>query len=63
MDALIKYGREDKNVELRDIPQPPDPKPGDVVVEVRAGGVCGSDIHMWRNQQSWAITLAAGAGS
>ena len=57
MDALIKYGREDKNVELRDIPQPPDPKPGDVVVEVRAGGVCGSDIHMWRNQQSWAITL------
>ncbi len=57
MEALIKYGRDDKNVELRDIPQPPDPKPGDVVVEVRAGGVCGSDIHMWRNQQSWAITL------
>ena len=57
MDALIKYGRKDKNVELRDIPQPPDPQPGDVVVEVRAGGVCGSDIHMWRNQQSWAITL------
>ena len=57
MDALIKYGRQDKDVELRDIPQPPDPKAGDVVVEVRAAGVCGSDIHMWRDHQSWSITL------
>ena len=57
MDALIKFGREDKNVELREIPQPPDPEPGDVVVEVQAAGVCGSDIHMWRDKQSWAITL------
>ena len=57
MDALIKFGREDKNVELRDIPQPPDPSPGYVIVEVRAGGVCGSDIHMWRDHQSWEITL------
>ncbi|MCE2472921.1 MAG: alcohol dehydrogenase catalytic domain-containing protein [Anaerolineae bacterium] len=53
MDALIKYGREDKNVELRDIPQPPDPAPGQVVVEVGAAGVCGSDLHMWRDHQSW----------
>ncbi len=57
MDALVKYGREDKNVELRAIPQPPDPGPGEVVVEVRAAGVCGSDLHMWRNHQSWAIKL------
>ncbi len=57
MHALIKYGREDKNVELRDIPQPTDPAPGYVVVEVGAAGVCGSDLHMWRNHQSWAIKL------
>ena len=57
MDALIKYGREDKNVELRDIPQPPDPAAGQVVVEVGAAGVCGSDLHMWREHQSWAIKL------
>ena len=57
MHALIKYGREDKNVELRDIPQPPDPAPGYVVVEVGAAGVCGSDLHMWRDHQSWAIKL------
>jgi len=57
MDALIKYGREDKNVELRNIPQPPDPAPGQVVVEVGAAGVCGSDLHMWRDHQSWTIKL------
>jgi len=57
MQALIKYGREDKNVELREIAQPPDPAPGQVVVEVRAAGVCGSDLHMWREQQSWAVKL------
>lgn len=57
MDALIKYGRDDKNVELRDIPQPPDPAAGQVVVEVGAAGVCGSDLHMWRDHQSWAIKL------
>ena len=57
MDALIKFGREDKQVELRDFPQPADPAPGQVVVEVRAAGVCGSDLHMWRDHQSWAIKL------
>ncbi len=57
MQALIKYGRADKNVELREIPQPPDPAPGQVIVQVRAAGVCGSDLHMWREHQSWAIKL------
>lgn len=57
MDALVKYGREDKQVEIRDMPQPPDPGPGEVVVDVRAAGVCGSDLHMWREHQSWAIKL------
>ena len=57
MQALIKYGRQDKNVELREIPQPPDPAPGQVVVQVRAAGVCGSDLHMWREHQSWEIKL------
>ena len=31
--------------------------PGQVLVEVKATGVCGSDVHMWRNKQSWEITL------
>ena len=57
MEALIKYGRGDGDVELRQIPQPADPGPSQVIVEVRAAGVCGSDLHMWRNHQSWAIKL------
>ena len=57
MQALIKYGRADKNVELREMPQPPDPAPGQVVVQVRAAGVCGSDLHMWREHQSWEVKL------
>ncbi len=48
MDALIKYGREDKNVEVREISQPPDPQSHQVIVEVQAAGVCGSDLHVAR---------------
>ncbi|MGN6177160.1 MAG: zinc-dependent alcohol dehydrogenase [Streptosporangiaceae bacterium] len=31
-------------VELLDVPEP-DPAPGDVLVEVRAAGICGSELH------------------
>jgi len=31
-------------VELLDVPEP-DPAPGDVVVQVRAAGICGSELH------------------
>ena len=57
MEALVKFGREDKQVEIRNIAQPPDPGPGEVVVDVRAAGICGSDLHMWRDHQSWTIKL------
>lgn len=57
MDALIKFGRGDKQVELRHVPQPPDPMPHQVIVEVGAAGVCGSDLHMWRENHSWEIKL------
>lgn len=56
MDALVKFGFGDGEVEIRsyDEPQCPDDR---VVVGVRAAGVCGSDVHMWRNHQSWEIVL------
>lgn len=56
MDALVKFGREDGNVEIRDIPKP-DLKPDQVLLRVKAVGVCGSDIHMWREHHSWEIKL------
>lgn len=57
MEALVKYGRQDKNVEIRDITQPPDPGTNEVIIEVQAAGVCGSDLHMWRENHSWEIKL------
>lgn len=52
MKALVKYGLEDGDVEVRDVPEP-ELVPGNVLIRARAVGVCGSDIHMWRNKQSW----------
>ena len=34
-------------LEVRDFPEVP-PGPGDAVVDVAYGGVCGSDVHYWR---------------
>ena len=56
MEALVKFGRQDGDVELRDIPQP-EIGPEQVLLEVKAVGVCGSDLHMWRNTHSWEIKL------
>ena len=56
MKAVAKFGYGDKEVEVRDVPEP-QMGPGQVMVEVKATGVCGSDVHMWRNKQSWEITL------
>jgi L-iditol 2-dehydrogenase len=54
--ALVKYGRQDGNVEIREVPEPTI-GPDQVLLEVKAAGVCGSDLHMWREQQSWAVKL------
>jgi alcohol dehydrogenase/L-iditol 2-dehydrogenase len=54
MKALVKYGRRDGQVEVREIAEP-DVAAGRVLIEVKAAGVCGSDLHMWREHHSWAI--------
>ncbi len=43
MRALVKYGRNRGEVEMRDLPVP-GVRPGDVLIEVKAAGICGSDI-------------------
>ena len=55
MQALVKFDSLPDAVELRDIPEPPAPGPNEVVLEVRAAGVCGSDLHMWQENHSWEI--------
>ena len=56
MQAVVKYAYEDGAVELRDVPEPV-MGPDQVLLEVKAVGVCGSDIHMWRENQSWEIKM------
>jgi L-iditol 2-dehydrogenase len=56
MQALVKYGRNDGEVEVRDVAEP-EVAAGRVLIEVKAAGVCGSDLHMWRENHSWAIKL------
>ena len=56
MRALVKFARRDGAVELRDVAEP-EPAPGRVLVETEAVGVCGSDVHTWRDTQSWPVML------
>ena len=51
MKALIKYGNKNGEVEIRDVPVL---KIGndDVLLEVKATGICGWDIEMWRHKMA-----------
>jgi L-iditol 2-dehydrogenase len=61
MKALVKFDDRDGAVEVRDIPVP-DLLPGTVLVRTVAVGVCGSDLHMWRNTHSWPTTNPVALG-
>ena len=52
--AVVNYAANPYSVELRDIDEP-DLGGDDVVVRVKAVGVCGSDLHMWTGDQSWPV--------
>ncbi|MGH9658593.1 MAG: zinc-dependent alcohol dehydrogenase [Bryobacteraceae bacterium] len=36
-----------RTLEVRDVPPPPDPGPGELLVRIRAVGICGSDMHWY----------------
>jgi alcohol dehydrogenase/L-iditol 2-dehydrogenase len=54
MQALVNYSDQPNSVELREIADP-QPGPGQVIIRVRAVGVCGSDLHQWRGPVSWGV--------
>jgi alcohol dehydrogenase/L-iditol 2-dehydrogenase len=54
MKALVNYARESESVELREV-EVPEIGGDDVLLEVRAVGVCGSDLHQWQNSHSWPV--------
>jgi len=46
MKAVIKYALGEGNVELRDVSEPT-PGSDEVKIEVKAAGICGSDLHIY----------------
>jgi L-iditol 2-dehydrogenase len=56
MRAIVHYKLEKGAVELRDVPKPI-PGHGEVILKVKAVGVCGSDIHQKANKQSWQVNV------
>lgn len=51
MKGVVYLG--ESEVEVRVFPNP-EPGPGEVVVEMRAAGLCGSDLHKYHNSRDWA---------
>ena len=41
-----------QKIVVQDVPVP-ELKPGELEIEVKACGVCGSDIHMWKAGKGW----------
>jgi L-iditol 2-dehydrogenase len=54
--AVVQYALAPLAVELREVPVP-DIGDDDVLLEVGAVSVCGSDVHQSRNTQSWPVAV------
>ena len=56
MECVVKYGLENDMVKIADVPIP---KIGenDVLVNVKAAGICGSDIEMWRGMHGYSVNF------
>ena len=56
MRAVVKFGTNDGEVELRDVPEPAIGAT-DVLLEMAAAGVCGSDVEQWRHHVSYPVNV------
>ncbi|CAB4337988.1 unannotated protein [freshwater metagenome] len=52
--GVVNFSSVPKSVELRDIERPV-AGDEDVIVQVEAVSVCGSDLHQWTGSQSWPV--------
>jgi L-iditol 2-dehydrogenase len=59
MKAIVKFARGYGNIEIREI-QRPIVKEGEVLVEIRAAGICGSDLHHYEIGDQVAIPVVLG---
>jgi alcohol dehydrogenase/L-iditol 2-dehydrogenase len=56
MKALVKYGNKPREVEIRDVPVPKI-GPDDILLKVKATGICGWDIEMWQHKMANPVTV------
>jgi L-iditol 2-dehydrogenase len=54
MPAVVNFSTEPHSVELREIPVP-EIGDSDVLLQVKAVGVCGSDLHQYLGKHSWKV--------
>jgi alcohol dehydrogenase/L-iditol 2-dehydrogenase len=54
MIGLVNYAKKPGSVELRELPIP-EIGEDDVLLSVRAVGICGSDLHQYHGNQSWQV--------
>lgn len=52
--AVVNFAPDPYSVELRELERPPIGE-DDVLLEVAAVGVCGSDLHQWTADHSWPV--------
>jgi L-iditol 2-dehydrogenase len=52
--AVVTFDRKPRSVELRQVPVR-DIADDQVLIEVAAVGVCGSDLHMWTGDHGWQV--------
>ena len=60
MKALQKFADGKEGMGVKEVPEPK-AGPGDLLVEVGAVGICGSDLHIWRDEKEHhrTVTLAS----
>ena len=61
MQALVNYAPDSGSVELRDV-NLPEINADEVLLEVKAVGVCGSDLHQWHGTHSWPVNYPCTLG-
>jgi len=59
MLALVKTQAGPGNIELKEMPEPT-PGPGEVLIEIKACGICGTDMHIYHGTIDCAIPVTMG---
>ena len=54
MRVIVAHGPKDLRIETREVPQP---GPGEVLVRLERGGICGSDLHYYNHGGFGSVRL------